>query len=419
MKKTLIADFFTTVSFSQYVDSIKSITYRLNSLKKWKEIKIIENKLLHYLWLHESKIISFYNWRSALFHSLKMIWIKAGDEIIVSWYTCVTVSNTVIQSGWKIVYCDIEKKSLGLSADDLINKITNKTKVIIIQHTFWKPSNISKIIKIAQEKNILIIEDCAHSLWSEIKWKRLWSFWDFSIFSTWRDKVISSVTGWFLVINNSNYFKSKKKVENKLSLPSINLILKNHNYNIFWYEAYKLYDFLKIWRIEIFLLRKLWLITEILTKSEKKCKYKDFNYKLPNSLAYLAINQFKQLWKTIKHNIKLASYYNEWIKNKKISILFKTKTSEINNYFRYPILLKNSKETVLFYKYMRKNNILVWKSWSWINIAPLWTNLNNAKYKKWNCKISENISERILFLPNHKNIKKREVEYIIEKINNY
>jgi dTDP-4-amino-4,6-dideoxygalactose transaminase len=418
-KKTLIAEFFTTISLSQYFDSIYLMTFRLPLLRKWKDIKILENNLLSYLWANDSKIISFYNWRSAIFHALKTIWIKKTNEVIVSWYTCVTVSNAVIQSWAKIIYSDIDKKNLWFNIDELEKNITKNTKVIIVQHTFWKPSNIAKIIEIAKKYNILVIEDCAHSLWSEVNWKKLWTFWDFSIFSTWRDKVISSVTGWFLLINNKDYYKKILKINKTLKLPSILLTLRNINYNLAAKEAYSLYNLLKIGKITIYLSRKLWLITEILTPSEKQCHFNEFNYSLPNSLAYLWINQLNKIELTINHNINIAKLYNEKIDNKKITILFKEKKSEKNNYFRYPILLKNSKEKQKFYNYMKANNVLVWNTWSWENIVPVWSNLESAKYISDSCKTSENISKRILTLPNHFKISKDDAEKIIKLINKF
>ncbi len=418
-KKTIISEFFTTVSLNQYLDSIYSMTFRLPKLRKWDDIEKAEESLLNYLWATDSKIISFYNWRSALYHALKIIWIKKSDEIIVSWFTCVTVSNAVIQSWWKIIYSDIDKKTLWFDMKELEKNITSKTKVIVVQHTFGKPSNIKKIINLVKDKNILVIEDCAHSLWSEVNFKKLGTFWDFSIFSTWRDKVISSITWWFLLINNEKYFKKVKTIKVKLKNPSILLTLRNLNYNLAWKEALSLYNFYKVWKIVIFLSRKLKLITEILTKKEKNCEYKDFNYKLPNSLAYLCLNQLNKLDYIINHNIKLAEIYNKWLDNKKISILFKEKKTQKNNYFRYPILLKSEEEKIKLYNYIKKHNILLWNTWSWTNIVPVWSNIKKAKYISWSCKIAEDISKRILTLPNHINIDKKEVVKVIKLINNF
>lgn len=417
-KKTIISEFFTTINFSIFLDTLALLTYKIWYLKYSKYNSLIEKEFLSYIHKPDSKIVSFYNWRSAIFHCLKMLDLTKDDEVIISWYTCVTVSNAVIQTGAKIIYSDIND-FLQLNLESLKKNITSNTKVIIIQHTFWFPSDLYEILEIARQKNIIIIEDSAHSLWSEYKGKKIWSFGDFSIFSTGRDKVISSVTWWFLVINNKKYFSFETEIEKKLKIPNTKLILQNLFYNIVAYKAYKLYDFFKLGRFIIYISRKIWLITEILTSSEKNCNYKEFNYKLPWSLVYLWYLQLKQIDKINSKRQEFAKYYNENISNPKIEIIFKVQDDIKNNYFRYPILLKDSKQKELLYNYMKKNNILLWNTWSSTNIVPINSSLEKANYLKNSCPKSEDISERILTLPNHYNINFKDIEKVTKLLNNF
>lgn len=418
MKKTLIWDFFTTLSFRQFLYSFFSLTFKLPFLRYWKYSLKLENKFLSYIWKKDSKIISFYNWRSSIFHSLKMIWLKKDDEVIVCSYTCISVSNAVLQSLSKIIYSDIDENNLGLSLDSLKKNITKNTKAVIIQHSFWKACFVKEVSSLAKEKNIVTIEDCAHSLWSKINWENLGIFWDFAIFSTWRDKVISSVTWGFLLINNKKYFSKIENVKNSLKMPSIFLTIRNLNYNLYWYLAYKFYDFFKFWRIIIFLSRKLGLITEILDRSEKNCEFRDFYYKLPNSLCYLAYKELDFIDEINTHRKKLAKYYDENIKNSSIRVL-KNNENEENNYFRYPIILDLEEKKDKLYNYMRKNNVLLWKAWSWVNIVPVSSSLEKAKYIYKSCPIWESISKKILFLPNHFLISLNDASKIVKLINNF
>lgn len=418
-KNTIISEFFTTINFSVYLETVWFLSYKLPFIRYWNNILEMENEFLSYIWNTESKIISFYNARSAIYHVLKMINVKETDEIIVSWYNCVSVSNAVIQSWAKIIYSDIDEVNLWLNIKELEKNISKNTKAIIIQHTFWKPAFIKEIVSLAKEKNILVIEDCAHSLWSSVNWAKLWSFGDFSIFSTGRDKVISWVTGWFLIINNKSYFDKIELVKSLQIIPSRTLTLQNLFYNISAYKAYKLYDFFGLWKIIIYLSRKLKVITEILTINEKKCNFRDFNYKLPNSLAYLAKKQLQKINEINNHRIALSDYYDKNINNKYFRPLFTRIESEKNNYFRYPIIVKTEELKEELYKYMKKNNVLLWNTWSKTNIVPIWTNLDNAKYIPWSCPISEDISKRILILPNHTLITVEYTQKIVKLLNNF
>lgn len=417
-KKTIISEFFTTVSFKQALISLYLMTFWSYKLINWKEIYLAENSLKNYLWANDWKIISFYNARSALFHCLKSVWITKNDEIIVNWYNCVSVSNAVIQSWWKIVYSDIDEETLSFDLKILEKTITKNTKVIIVQHTFWKIANIEEIVKLAKDKWIIIIEDCAHSLWTHVKWKHSWTYWDFAIFSSGRDKVLSSVTWGFLLINSAKYQKYEKSIRDKLINPSIKMVIQNHMYNIVWYKSYKLYDFFKLWRVIIFLSRKLKLITEILSVSEKSCNFNELNYKLPNSLAYLFYKEIDLLHEYKRDKRTKSQFYNKNLNKKFHSVLIEWK-NEKTNYFRYPILLKNKKEKNLLIHIWRRENIIFWTQWSGQNIIPVWTDLKNAWYKLWSCPVAENISKRIITLPNHKLITQKDLERVVYLLNKF
>lgn len=417
--KTLITDFFSTVSFRQALSSLFLFSFKLPSLRFWNDVWELEKNLKIFLWAWDSEIISLYDARSALYLALRVIWVKSSwDEVIINWYTCVSVSNAVIQS-WAIpVYCDIEQKTLSFDIEKLRKSINKNTKAIVVQHTFWKTANIKEIISLAKENNIVVIEDCAHSLWTEFEWKQTWTFWDFAIFSTWRDKVISSVTGWFLLINNSSYYSATLKAMESLTIPSKSICIRNLMYNIVWYKAYKTYNFFWLWKLIIYLSRKLKIITEILTTEEKKCKNKNLNYILPNSLAYLANKELELLKEITRQRRAISQLYNKELPIFIKSFLIEDDDEKINAY-RYPVILRNKKEKEELVVYMKKHKVLLWTAWSSTNIVPVWSNLKSAKYKLWTCPIAEDIASRTVTLPNNRLLKEKDIKRVIKLINNF
>ena len=88
--------------------------------------------------------------RTALNHALKACEIKEDDEILVQSYTCMVVSNAITWTGAKPIYVDI-KNDFNMDSDDLEKKITDKSKVLIIQHTFGKPADLKSLIAIAKK----------------------------------------------------------------------------------------------------------------------------------------------------------------------------------------------------------------------------------------------------------------------------
>jgi dTDP-4-amino-4,6-dideoxygalactose transaminase len=432
-EKPLIAHFFTTVDFKIALRSFWVIVnpYFWFNMVDWKYIKASEKKLLNYLWLEQSsKAIWFYNARSAIYNCLKMTQIEKDDEIIIQSYTCVSVPNAIIQAWWKPVYIDIDE-TLNMDYAKIKKNITEKTKAIIIQHTFWNPANIEKIKKICEKNNIILIEDCAHSLWSQYEEQKVWTFWDFSIFSTWRDKVISTVTWWFLVINNKDYFDKVFEVRYSLDDISYKLAYKNILYNIIAFKSLFLYNIFKIWRVIMYLARKYEIIPEILTKAEKSYRYRDFNHKIPNCLAYLWISEIEKIDEYTKHRTKICKIYEkefwknylelpkkEERENFKIDwiVIINTLENTINNWFWFPILTQNPEELLL---HCKKNGVLLWNYWNWDAIIPVWVDQEKGWYIPWKCKNTELICKKILTLPTHININENDAKKIAQIIKSF
>jgi len=403
-KKTLIAHFLTTLNISMVLESIKYLTYKYNKILIWENTKLLENNLKKYLNCKNSEIISFYNWRSALYNCFKILNLNKNDEVIIQWYTCISVINSIIQAWLKPVYVDIDD-TCNININLIQQHVTKKTKVLIVQHTFWNPADILTLKNIAKDNNLVLIEDCAHTLWSEFNWQKIWTFWDFWIFSFWRDKVISSVNWGFLVINNLKYKQNIKLVNiNKKE------IIKNLFYNIIWFIAYKTYNILHLWKIILFLSTKYNLFPKIISASEKQCNYSKLNYSYPNSLAWIWIKELQKINYYNLHRHQIAKIYLENIHNKNITFIPKIQNSKINNYM-FMIRIVDIKKVI---NYCKKYNILLWNYWSWTNIVPLWS--TNSLYNN-NCFKALEISNSILQLPTHSWISEKNALYISKILN--
>ena len=153
----------------------------------------------------KTKVYPVNSGRSAIYTILKSVGIGQGDEVIIQAYTCNAVPNPILWTGAVPKYTDIDESTLNISIEDLEKKISIKTKAIILQHTLGRPGPIEETVKIAQKHNLLLIEDCAHSLGAEYKGKKLGTFGDLSIISFGREKVISSLAGGAILINNENF----------------------------------------------------------------------------------------------------------------------------------------------------------------------------------------------------------------------
>src|SRR5205823_2123218 len=107
--------------------------------------------------------VSFGAGRMALYAILEAIDIENGDEVIIPAYTCVVVPNAIIYRGSKPLYVDISKQTFNIQSESIEKAITERTKAILLQHTFGQPCDIEAILAIARRHRLIVIEDCAHA----------------------------------------------------------------------------------------------------------------------------------------------------------------------------------------------------------------------------------------------------------------
>jgi dTDP-4-amino-4,6-dideoxygalactose transaminase len=382
----ITSDFLTTVSLSQCTDSIKALTIFATQISKGRENEKLSEKLKSIFWTN-TRVNTFYNARAALLHSIKSQNFKTWTEIIVSAYTCVSVSNAILQAWCIPIYADIETESLWIDASNIDSLISTNTWAIILQHTFWIPSRDRKIIaSLARKKQLFLIVDAAHSLNIQ-DWEQE-IIWDAAIFSSGRDKVISSVNWWFLV---SKISWSLKTIDTE-TLNNLE-IARNHLYNIIWYFAKITYKY-KIWKICMFIANKLWLFPKIVSEDEYRSNEANIRYRLPNSLAKLLNNELEKIESYITKRRRLMKMYHEnlsWY-----SILDK---KMMGNAFRTVLIAKDSDDRENIFQFCKQYWVLLGQNWSWQNIVPKKTDLKKAMYMVWSCPVAENIAWRVLFLP--------------------
>ena len=108
----------------------------------------------------------------AIHLALVALGIGAGDEVIVPTFTYIASANPILQVGATPVFVDSEKDTWQMSVEDIKAKITNKTKAILAVHLYGQTCDMDKIIQIAKENDLFLIEDCAEAVGSEYKGKK-------------------------------------------------------------------------------------------------------------------------------------------------------------------------------------------------------------------------------------------------------
>ena len=144
-------------------EEIRSIeeVFKSGMLAQGNIVKEFENNFSNYINVKNSIAVS--NGTIALDMTLKSIGIKEGDEVVTTPFTFIATANSILYQRVKPVFADIGEKTFNISPEDILNKLSEKTKAIIGVHLFGHPFDVKTIQDICNDHKILLIEDCAQA----------------------------------------------------------------------------------------------------------------------------------------------------------------------------------------------------------------------------------------------------------------
>ncbi|MEN3043175.1 MAG: DegT/DnrJ/EryC1/StrS family aminotransferase [Fervidobacterium sp.] len=176
-----------------------------------------ENMVKNYIGVKHVLAVS--NGTAALHLALLALDVSQKDEIIVPDFTFPATANVVEIVGAKCQFVDVDISTFNIDPDRIINKITEKTKAIIVVHEFGCPAQMDKIMEIAEKYSLKVIEDAACALGSEFNGKKVGTIGHVGCFSLHPRKNITTGEGGLVVTNDD-------KIAEKVSL------LRNHGIKI-------------------------------------------------------------------------------------------------------------------------------------------------------------------------------------------
>lgn len=348
---------------------------------------------------YQGKAILLYKGREAIKLALKILNLPEKSKVGITGFTCYAVYQAIKEAGLKPINLDIDE-SLNFSSDKI-----RDVKVLIIQNTLGNPCNIEKISRVCKEKNIILIEDLAHSIGTLYKNKKeAGTIGDFTTLSFSQDKAVDAVSGGALIVRNPKYFNFNIGQLKHLSLI---IRLKDRFYPVLTFKIRNLYPY-GLGKPFHFLLKNL----NLLSKSVETGRSIVFQ-SMSNWHAKFINSSFKEFESVLKHRREIASIYAMKLDQK---ILFKDYVGNINlsSCLRFPIFVKGRKDLI---NYLKGNGIFVSDIWYDAPIAPS-RFLTNTDYKG-ECPFSEKVSKEIVNLPTHINVSQKDAEFISEKINKW
>jgi 8-amino-3,8-dideoxy-alpha-D-manno-octulosonate transaminase len=157
---------------------------------------------------------------SAIMASLAALGIKPGAEIILPGYTYIATMSAVIAVGGVPVLAEIDE-SLTLDPADVRRKITDKTQGIIPVHMLGNPCDMDRIMAIAGEHRLFVLEDGCQALGAGYKGKKVGSFGDMAAFSLNVNKTITAGDGGLAVTDNQRLYERAFGFHDQGHIPSL------------------------------------------------------------------------------------------------------------------------------------------------------------------------------------------------------
>ena len=191
----------------QEIDAVSTVL-RSNKVNYWtgQEGKAFEKEFAQFC---DSKYaVAVANGTLALDLALKVLDIKAGDEVIVTPRTFIASISSIINIGATPVFADVELDSQNISARTIADVLSKRTKAIMCVHLAGWPCEMDDIMALAQTYDLFVIEDCAQAHGSTYKGKPVGSIGHIGAWSFCQDKIMTTGgEGGMLTTNNEQLWR--------------------------------------------------------------------------------------------------------------------------------------------------------------------------------------------------------------------
>ena len=333
------------------------------------EIAEFEKKIANYI--GTKYCVAFNSGTSAGHAALLAININSG-EVIVPSFTFISTANWPLMVNAKPKFVDIEEENFGLNPERVKLEITKNTKAIIPIHYGGRPCKIIEIDRIARNKKITLIEDCAEALGAKIKGVSVGTFGQMSIFSFAPNKILTTGEGGAICTDS-------RKIFEKLQLIRSHGRLTNENY----FKTSQLPNYISI----------------------------GYNWRMSSMTAALGLSQFDKLDRIIQLRRRHARFYVLKLKKIKEVTLPDEPKDHLHVYQLFTIQLKNNLIRNELQKFLASRGIMTKVFFEPIHLSKFY---RKSGFGKKSLPNTEKISQTVLSLPIFPGLKSEEIRYICD-----
>jgi perosamine synthetase len=331
---------------------------------KGKFVTEFEQKFSEYLGINHSVTVS--NGTVALHLALICLGIGEGDEVIVPTFTYIASVNSIVYTGAKPVFVDSNRNDWQMCTEDVVKKITPKTKAIMAVHLYGQPCDLKKLREIADKHSLFLIEDCAEAMGSKFESKYVGTYGDISTFSFFGNKTITTGEGGMVVTNDQTLFDRAVHYRGQG-------LAKHRQY---WHDVV------------------------------------GYNYRMTNICAAIGLAQLERVEEILKKKRNVANFY---IKNLAGTPLEHQKEvgNVYNSYWMFSVLASSYNEREELRVHLEKLGIETRPTFYPIHTMPMYSH----KFQKH--EIAEDLGWRGMNLPSWPELTEAELSYICDSIKSF
>ena len=164
------------------LDALEKV-FESNWIGKGKIVIEFEEKYAEHIKSSKDLVLSTNCCSEGLFSSMPLLDIQPGDEVILPTISFVGAANAICAHGAKMVFCDVDPRTLNARAEDIEKVITPRTKALLLLHYGGIPCEMDEIMALCREHNIKVIEDAAAGVCSFYKGKAVGTIGDMGMWS--------------------------------------------------------------------------------------------------------------------------------------------------------------------------------------------------------------------------------------------
>ncbi|WP_096199090.1 UDP-4-amino-4,6-dideoxy-N-acetyl-beta-L-altrosamine transaminase [Bacillus sp. FJAT-45350] len=324
--------------------------------------------------------VAFANGTGALHGACFAAGIQESDEVITTPMTFVSSSNCILYQRGKPVFADIDPRTYNISPLSIKKLITKKTKAIIPVDFTGQPADLDEIQYLANQFNLVIIEDAAHAIGATYKGRKIGSISDMTMFSFHPVKHITTGEGGIITTNNKEYYEKLIQFRSHGITREQNQLSENHGP---WYY---------------------------------EMQFLGFNYRMTDLQAGLGISQLKKLDRFIKIRNKYVDMYNKAFQEvKEVTLPYQLANCQ-SNWHLYIIRLDLEQLKIgrkEIFEALQKENIGINVHYIPVYLQPYYQKLG---YKKGICPNAEKLYAEIITLPLFPGMSDSDVRDVIKAV---